>query len=148
MYYLCLNGNYEVCIGDILTFISNFFFALQIILIAKYTKTSDFVPFCAAQQATTSIIAGIMMLVFEKPQLSDFNGLLFPILYTVFISGMVAQLLQNRFQRDIEPSLASLIMSLESVFGALSGWLLLNQTLTSRELFGCILIFASILIAE
>lgn len=148
MYFLCMNDKFVLSKGDIYTLIGAICFAFQIILIDKNAKTSDFVPFCAMQQMTTSLLAGILMIIFEKPQLSDFSGLLLPILYAMFVSGMIAQLMQNRYQRDVEPTLASLIMSLESVFGALSGWLLLNQGLSPRELTGCILIFISIIIAE
>lgn len=148
MYFLCMNGSFSLNKGDLYVLIAAICFAFQIILIDKNAKTSDFVSLCAAQQMTISIIAGILMIVFEKPQLSDFSGLLLPILYAMFASGMIAQLMQNRYQRDVEPTLASLIMSLESVFGALSGWLLLNQGLSPRELIGCILIFISIIIAE
>ena len=64
------------------------------------------------------------------------------------MSGLIAQTIQNVYQKDLEPSLASLIMSFESVFGAIFGWLILNQTLTVKEIFGCILVFIAILIAE
>lgn len=148
MYFLCMKDKFVLSKGDIYSLIGAIGFAFQIILIGKYTQTSDFVPFCATQQMTTSILAGSLMLIFEKPQISDFSGLVLPILYAMFASGMIAQLMQNRYQRDVEPTLASLIMSLESVFGALSGWLLLNQGLTQRELTGCILLFISIIIAE
>ena len=88
------------------------------------------------------------MLAFGRPQIADFKGLIQPILFLIFFPGMIAQLLQNRYQRDVEPTLSSLLLSFESVFGALGGWLLLNQTLTARETLGCIIIFIAILIAE
>ena len=149
MYLLTMSGGIStICIGDIYTLISAFMFAIQIVLIGKYTQGSDFVVFCGFQELVASVMAGTLMFVFERPQLSDLNGLLFPILYVVFASGMAAQLLQNRYQKDIDSSLASLIMSLESVFGVLGGMVLLNQVLSVREIAGCVLIFIAILIAE
>ena len=70
------------------------------------------------------------------------------ILYMVFIGGLISQLIQIRYQQDLEPSLASLLMSFESVFGALFGWLILHQNMSLREIFGCILVFLAILLAE
>lgn len=148
MYFLCMNGQFVISIGDIYCLISAVLFAFQIILIAKYTQGADTLVFCGCQQLTTSLISCVFMLILEKPQIGDFKGLLMPILYVMFASGMIAQLLQNRYQKDIDPTITSLIMSLESVFGALSGWILLNQTMSSREIIGAVLIFAAILIAE
>ena len=71
-----------------------------------------------------------------------------PVLYVSFLSGLLGQMLQNKYQAYVDPTVASLIMSLESVFGTLGGWLLLNQTLTINEIMGCILLFISIIIAE
>ena len=73
---------------------------------------------------------------------------IFPILYLAVISGGIAQCIQIVYQKDVGASLASLIMSLESVFGAVGGWLLLQQTMNGREIFGCILVFIAVLIAE
>ena len=148
MYMLCMTESLSMSFGDLITLISTMFFALQIIFIDKYSKDVDFVPFCGVQQATTSLICGILMLILEKPNPADLTNIILPIMYTMFVSGMVAQLLQNKYQRDVDPIVASLIMSLESVFGALSGVLLLHTTLSSRELIGCILIFISILVAQ
>ena len=148
MYMLCMQGNESLGFGDLITLSSIIFFALQIIFIDKYGSELDAFSYCAVQQVTTATVSGILAFAIERPQLSNFSGMLLPILYVVFCSGMVGQLLQNKYQKDVEPTLASLIMSLESVFGALGGWLLLNQTLTGRELIGCALMFIAILIAE
>lgn len=148
MYFLCVNGALTISYGDLITLVGAACFGLQIVLIDSYIVGCDVLVFCGFQQATVSIISGILMFVIEKPQLSDFNGLLWPILYVMLVSGLIAQIMQNRYQMDVEPTLASLLMSLESVFGALGGWLILNQTLTFREIIGCVIIFIAILIAE
>jgi drug/metabolite transporter (DMT)-like permease len=71
-----------------------------------------------------------------------------PILYIVFLSGAMAQSFQVIFQKDVGASLSSLIMSFESVFGAIFGWIVLAQALSAKEIFGCILVFIAIMIAE
>ncbi len=148
LYFMCVNEELKINSGDLFTFCGSICFALQVIFIDKYSKDVDPVSFCAIQQTTISIMSAILMCVFERPKVSDFSGLLFPVLYVIFISGLLAQLIQNKYQKDIDPTLASLLMSFESVFGALGGLIILNQTLSIREIIGCILIFISILIAE
>jgi len=148
IYLLCMNESFILEFGDLITLVSTMFFALQIIFIHKYSEGVDFVAFCGIQQATVATISGIIMLILEKPEVSDFGSEILPSLYVMFASGLVAQLLQNKFHKDVDPNLASLIMSLESVFGALSGVLLLGTTLSPRELAGCAFIFVSILIAQ
>lgn len=148
MYLLCMNGNETIKSGDLITLVAAFCFALQVIFIDKYAEELDPVVFCGFQQVTVAVISGVLMFVIEKPQLSDFNGMLLPLLYTMLGSGLLGQVLQNKYQSHVDPTVASLIMSLESVFGALGGWLLLNQTLSFKEIIGCVLIFVSIVIAE
>lgn len=97
------------------------------------------------------MVAGLALIVVifkEQPSLTDLRASLFPILYIVFLSGLLAQCLQIRYQRDLDSSLASLLMSFESVFGAFFGWLILHQVMSAKEIFGCALVFAAILIAE
>ena len=95
-----------------------------------------------------SILSFMVMMFVEKPQLSDIKNAILPILFMVFVSGMIAQTIQMVYQKDVGPSLGSLIMSFESVFGAIGGWLILNQVLSVREIVGCILVFIAIVIAE
>ena len=88
------------------------------------------------------------MLLIEKPTLSDLRSSLLPILYMTVLSGGIATRIQMIFKKDTGPSLGSLLMSFESVFAALGGWLILHQTMTLREIFGAVLLFIAILIAE
>lgn len=148
MYFLCLADSFTINIGDIFVIVSAFSFSFQIIFIDKYSKKVNLFPFCATQQLVTLVVSIFMMIFVEKPVVADFSDYILPILFLALLSGFVATLVQNRFQADVDPTVASLIMSLESVFGTLSGWLLLNQTLTSRELIGCVLMFIGIIIAE
>lgn len=148
LYFLCFSASVKLQVGDLYLFLGSICFALQIIYIDKYSQSCDPIVLTFVQQVLISICAGIVMLVWEKPLLDDFRLSLFPILYLVFASGMIAQSLQIIYQKDTGPVLGSLIMSFESVFGALGGWILLSQTLSLREIFGCFLLLAGILLAE
>ena len=98
--------------------------------------------------AACCVIGAIGMLIFETPSWSAILSCWLPICYAGMLSGGVAYTLQILGQRYTEPTLASLLMSLESVFAALGGWLILHQTLAPRELLGCALMFAAIILAQ
>ncbi|MBR3251061.1 MAG: DMT family transporter [Erysipelotrichaceae bacterium] len=148
LYFLCFSGTETFGIGDFYLLICSIFFALQIILIDKYTRIYDPLAMTFLAQITVSLYSGILMLVLEKPTIEAISTSIVPILYMVFISGALAQSFQIIFQRDVGASLSSLIMSFESVFGAIFGWIVLSQSLSLKEIFGCILVFIAILIAE
>lgn len=148
LHFLCFSGNEIFGMGDVYLLICSIFFALQIILIDRYTRIYDPLAMTFLGQITVSVLSGVLMLILEKPTMEAINASLIPILYMVFVSGALAQSFQVIFQKDVGASLSSLIMSFESVFGALFGWIVLSQALSLREIFGCILVFIAILIAE
>ena len=148
LYFLCFSGTETFGIGDLYLLICSVFFALQIILIDRYTRIYDPLTLTFLAQITVSIYSGILMFALEKPTIQAIGTSIVPILYIVFISGALAQSFQVIFQKDVGASLSSLIMSFESVFGAIFGWLVLSQGLSIKEIFGCILVFIAILIAE
>lgn len=148
MYLLCIKGAFILRTGDIILVFSAILFALQIILIDKFANDVDTIAFTAVQQLTGAILTGIIMFVIEKPSISIIGNNILQIIYLSLLAGAGAQLIQNRFQKDVEPSLASILMSFESVFGAIFGWLVLNQILSLKEIIGCILMFVAMLIAE
>lgn len=148
MYLLCLSGEFKLRVGDAILLAASFFFAIQIIIIDKYINEVDALAFTAVQQLVAALLSGIMMVTIEKPPVNELLNQWVVLLYCALISGAIAQFLQNKYQADLEPAVASLLMSFESVFGALFGWLLLNQTLNIQEIMGCVLIFIAIVIAE
>ena len=148
MYLLCINGEFVLKIGDILLLIGAIMFALQIIFIDKFINDVDPIAFTAVQQLVCSLFTGVIMLVVEKPSIISISENILQLLYISLLSGALAQVLQNRFQRDVEPSLSSILMSFESVFGAVFGWIILNQALSTKEIIGCVLMFVAMLIAE
>lgn len=148
LYFLCISGTVSLNIGDLYLLLGSLCFALQIILIDHYSKKSDGISLCLVLQIVLAILAAIMMIYFEKPAFVQIQQALMPILYMVFLSGALAGCLQTVYQKYLEPSLASLIMSFESVFSAIFGWLLLSQSLSGREIMGCLMVMIAIFIAE
>ena len=148
LYFLCVTESISLNLGDLLLLLGSFCFAVQIILTDRSLDSCDPLCLTMVSQLVISLLSGTLALVLEKPKAADLSQVILPILFLVFVSGALAQTIQNTFQKDTGASLASLLMSFESVFGALSGWLLLGQTLSLREGFGCLLVFLAILLAE
>lgn len=148
MYLLCVKETLALSSGDVWLIICAIAFALQILIADKYVATTDPIPLACVQSLTMCIMAGICMFIFEKPEIATIKSAWFTLLYSALLSCCFAQTAQIVFQKYVEPTLASLIMSLESVFGIFSGFLILNQTLSIKELIGCALIFIAVLIAQ
>ena len=94
------------------------------------------------------ILSGIPALIFENPNITDILQAWMPILYAGILSCGVAYTLQIVGQKGMNPTVASLIMSLESCISVIAGWLILGQNLSSREIFGCVLMFGAIMLAQ
>ena len=146
---LCIKEGFTVNRGDLLVLCCAVFFALHIIVIDRYNgQAADAVMMSCIQFFTAGLLMTAVMLVTEKPVLSDIWAAKGTILYTGVLSSGVAYTLQILGQRRTPPAAATLLMSLESVFAALSGWLILHETLTGRELAGCVLVFAAVILAQ
>ena len=117
-------------------------------MIDYFSPRADGVKISCIQFFVAGVICSIGMFVFEKPVLSDILAAYIPILYAGVMSCGVAYTLQIIGQKNLPPTLASLIMSLESVFSALAGWLILGEKLTALELGGCVLMFIAIILAQ
>ena len=97
---------------------------------------------------TAGMIAGILAFIFENPRPQDFiNGIL-PLAYAGILSSGVGYTLQVIGQKNMDPTVASLILSLESVFSVLAGWVILRQVLPGRELMGCCLVFGAVILVQ
>ncbi|MCR5108983.1 MAG: YqeG family HAD IIIA-type phosphatase [Lachnospiraceae bacterium] len=146
---ISLNGMNGINIGDLLTIICAVFYSFQIDLIGHYSRKDDPVVLACIQLLTTAILSWLIA-PFAEGSISDlvFNkesvtGLLF----LGLMSSMLCFLLQSLCQKYVRSSQAALLMSTESVFGALSGALLLNEAVGGRLLFGFILMFVAVLLA-
>ena len=149
MYLLTLSGtDLTFNKGDVITLICAVFFALQILVIDRVSREVDGVKLACLQFFVSGTINIIIMFLFEQP---DWNLILtctVPILYSGILSCGVAYTFQIIGQQYTEPTPASIIMSLESVFAALAGGILLHETLKIGEIFGCVLMFAAIIIVQ
>jgi drug/metabolite transporter (DMT)-like permease len=148
LYLLCITEGFSIGKGDILVLLCAFGFSVHILVIDYFSPKADGVRLSCIQFLVCGILSGICMFVTEKPDLSAILQAWMPILYAGVMSCGVAYTLQIIGQKDMDPTIASLILSLESVVSVLSGWALLGQKLSARELFGCVLMFAAIILAQ
>ena len=148
MYLLCVNESAPLNRGDLYVFICAFFAAAHILMIDHYTPHVDAVSFSAIQFFACGVIGLVMAFLTETPSWSALWAARLPIAYTAVMSSGVAFTLQTFAQRRVSPTLASLVMSMEAVFAALTGWLVLRQVLSAREFFGCAVILVSVIAAQ
>ena len=148
MYLLCMKESLVLSKGDTLVFICAFVFSLQIMAVDKYTAIYNALKLSCIQFYVCGILTCILMFIFEKPMLNDILNAWVPILYTGACSCGIGYTFQSIAQKDLDPSLASILMSLESVFAALFGWILIGQKMSYREIVGCVIMFAAIIIAQ
>lgn len=149
LYLLCVNDNFVINIGDIITFIGAFFFAIHILLIEKEGDKMDTLIFCFVQYIICAILSTICMLAFEMP--IDVEGIKtswFALAYTGILSSAVCVTIQVFVQKEVDSTIASLIMCLESVFGAFGGWIILHEVLSTKQILGCLLAFVAIVISQ
>lgn len=148
-YFLCIKNDFSIGFGDLLTLICAFFFALHIIVIDIFLKKgADGTRMACAQFFTAGLIMLLCMFLFETPCIDSIFEAKYTILYAGVMSCGVAYTLQIIGQRYAQPTIATMLMSLESVFSVLTGWLILHEQLTLREFFGCVLVFAAVIVSQ
>ena len=148
LYFLCMKDSFSLSSGDTLVMICAVMFAFHILVIDHYSPFVDGIRMSCIQFFICGIICFVGMWLFEEPSLSSLVNATVPILYAGILSSGAGYTMQIVGQRDTDPSLASLLLSLESVFAVIGGFLILHQALTIRELFGCLLSFGAVLLAE
>lgn len=151
IYLLCLTGGIShIYLGDLLLLLCAFSFTVQIIAVDKYVGFTGGVKLSIMQFFVCGALSGISALIFETSSVSvsGIAGALPQILYLGIMSSGVAYTLQIVGQKYAEPAVASLSMSLESVFAALGGWLIAGNALSPREIGGCALVFVAIILAQ
>ena len=148
LYLLCMNESFSIGKGDMIVLISAIAYAVHIIAIGHFAPKVDCVKLSCLQFLVCGVISVVVMFVFEKPNLQNILNAWLPILYAGALSGGVGYTLQTVAQKWTKPSVASLLMSLESVFAVLAGAVILHQIPTLSESAGCILMFISIIIIQ
>lgn len=148
LYLLSMAGNLAIGIGEILLILAAFLFAIHIIIIGHFSTRVDPVRLSCGQLLIGGFATVIPMIVIEKPTMGSILAAYIPLLYTGIFSSCVAYTLQIFAQKEANPTIAGMLLSLESVFAALAGYLILHQVLNTRELIGCVVIFIAIVIAQ
>ncbi|MBO5067507.1 MAG: DMT family transporter [Clostridia bacterium] len=148
-YLLCIKSGFFIELGDLLTLVSAFFFTFHILIIDYFMeKGADPIKTSCIQFFCVGIISLVCAFIFEQPDLSIIWNAKLEIMYAGFLSSGIAYTLQIIAQKNADPTSATLIMSLESVFAVLSGWLVLGEALSIRELIGCLLVFVAVILAQ
>ena len=148
MYLLCLYGDFSLSSGDLLELLCAICFSLQILAIDYFAPRVDCIKLSCIQFYTAGVLGGIVVLFTGMSSWTDILPGLGSLLYVGIMSSGVAYTLQIIGQKYCEPAIAPLVMSLESVFAALAGWLLRGEGMAPHELAGCGLIFAAILLTQ
>ncbi|MBQ3541922.1 MAG: DMT family transporter [Oscillospiraceae bacterium] len=148
LYFLSCYGVTSVNIGDIYLIGCAIAFAFQIIFVDKYANSVDPLRLNCLQAALCAVGSGIVMLLTETPTLTGIRESWWGMCYAGFLSMGAAYTLQILGQKNMEPTLASLIMSLESVVAVLCGALFLQELLTQWETIGCVLVFLAVILSQ
>lgn len=147
-YLLSVKGGAGIASGDLLVIASAVVFSLHILVIDSVPAGVDGVRLSCVQFLVAGAFALVLALFLETFTWRDILSAWVPLLYTGVVSSGVGYTLQILGQRTVNPTVASLILSLESVFAALAGWAILGQALSLRELFGCALVFVAVILAQ
>lgn len=149
MYLLCMGGQTGMGKGDLLTLVCAFLFALQILVIDRYSGEVDCIKMSFIQFTVCTLLALPCMLIFDRAvDMSAIIDCAVPLLYTGVLSSAVAYTLQIIGQKYADMTPATLVMSLESVFAAIAGCIILDESMGTREIVGCVLIFAAIIVSQ
>ena len=148
LYLLSCVGVTEVNKGDLMTLGCAFFFAVQITLIDRLAGNLDGIRLNCIQSLFCTLLSALAMVLTEEPDMSNIIRCWLPLGYAGILSMGVAYSLQIIGQKDLDPTVASLLMSLESVFAVLCAWVILHERMTSYELLGCGMVFAAVIISQ
>lgn len=148
LYLLCINENFFIGKGDFLVLICAILFAIHILVIDHFAPKADGVCLSAVQFFVSGTVSAIGAILFENPNVSAMLEAIVPILYAGVMSCGVAYTLQVIGQKDMNPTVASMILSLESVISVLAGWIILGQALSVKEIIGCVVVFMAVVLVQ
>lgn len=149
LYLLCMtDSGFSIQKGDLLLLLGAVIFSFHILTIDYFSPKVDGVKMSCIQFFTCGILSMVCMFLFEQPQIGAILQAWMPIVYAGVLSCGVAYTLQIVGQKGMNPTVASLILSMESVISVIAGWLILHQKLSGRELLGCVLMFVAIILVQ
>ncbi|MBR5595894.1 MAG: DMT family transporter [Lachnospiraceae bacterium] len=147
-YFLCITESFSINQGDLLIFACAICFSFHILIIDYFAPKADGVALSCIQFWFSGIISMMIALITENPEMTTILQAAGPILYAGIMSCGVAYTLQILGQKHMKPAIASLILSLESVISVLAGWLILQEVMTKKQLWGCVLVFLAVILAQ
>ena len=148
-YLLCITGDLKILLSDLFVFICSLIFPLHILTIDRFSPRCDGVRMSLVQFVTASVANTVLALIFESPiDFSAVSDAIFPIIFLGIGSSGIAYTLQIIGQRGINPAAASIILSLESVFGVLGSAIFLGERMNAREYIGCAVVFLAVILSQ
>jgi drug/metabolite transporter (DMT)-like permease len=148
LYFLTIKQGFSVNSGDYFQLAGAFFWAIHILSIDYFVKKYDAIKIATIQFFTCAALSGIVSIVFEETTLQMIYDARWPIFYGGIMSVGVAYTLQVVGQKYAKPSHAAIILSLETVFGALGAAILLGEILSVQGYFGAVLMFAGMILSQ
>lgn len=149
LYLLCIKQGFRVAPSDAYLLCCAFAFTLQMLLVDHYATYVDGVKLSLVQFTVVAVISSAVMLITEGvPEISVIKASLIPLLYTGILSSGVAYTLQIISQKDANPTVVSLLLCMESVFGTISGAIMLHERMLTREYVGCVFMFTAVILSQ
>lgn len=148
LYLLCIREGFTIGTGDALILCCALLFSVHILVIDRYSPHADCIQMSSIQFFITGILCTVCMFLFENPTLSSIQMAWLSIAYAGIFSSGVAYTLQIVAQKNTDPTVASLLLSMESVFGALAGWIILGESFSVKEALGMALMLCAIILAQ
>lgn len=148
LYLLCIKGDFSLAPGDLLILVCAVCFAVHILVIDHFTAYCDGVKLSCLQFLFAGIISTICMFIFEDVDFAAILSCALPLLYVGIFSCGVGYTLQILAQKDSNPTVVTILLSLESVFAVIAGAIILKQQMTVREYIGCAIMFAAVILAQ
>lgn len=148
MYFLCISGEFRLAYGDSLVCICAVFFSCHILCCDHFVQRGNPIWISTIQFATATVISSVVAMIVEEPNVEKLVSAVIPILYCGVVSGGIGYTLQIVAQKYTDPTIASLLMSMESVFAVVAGAILLRERMSSREFFGCVIMLAAIVLVQ
>lgn len=148
LYLLCVQESFSITEGDWYVLLCSFCFAGHILIIDHFTQRVDGVALSCVQFLVVAVLSAGVMLAREPVDLAGILACLVPILYVGIFSSGVGYTLQILAQKDSDPTVVSLLLSLESVFATIAGALILGDRMSGKEYLGCVLMLAAVVLAQ
>ncbi len=154
LYFLCINGNFNVMLSDVLVLICSVMNAARIIAVDRYMNKADTAKLACVQFFCASAILAVLAVIFEMDSLLlwwhtvNQSTVWLSILYAGVIAGTFAFTVQIVAQKNVNATVSSILMSTESVFSVIAGCLIMHEVLSFREIIGCVAIFIAIIVAQ